>query len=141
MADEQLLRALRALEQGERLVVPIQGRSMEPTLQKGDEICLERIQPTQARWGDLIAFLDEHQQLIIHRLIWRWRLYITKGDNQRRRDRPLQMGSFMARVISVQRREKTLGPPFPRSPFRTLLSLGEYLLTGMLRRLRRVLFS
>ncbi len=140
MADEQLLRALRALEPGERLVIPLQGSSMEPTLREGDEICLEKISPDQARWGDLIAFFDRHHQLIVHRLIWRWQVYITKGDNKRTRDHPMNAQSMMARVIHIQRQGETVGSPHASSRLRALVSLGEYLLAGMLHRLRR-LFS
>lgn len=74
--------------------VVVDGRSMLPTLQTGDIVFIEKVNPADIRVGDVIVYrftgnfygiyLDN--ALIIHRVIYRYYhngilCFVTKGDN------------------------------------------------------------
>lgn len=71
--------------------VKSQGECMEPVIKDGDVIEIYRKTPNELKVGDIIAFFDDKNNLVIHRVIGSHqshneRYFLTKGDNFNRAD-------------------------------------------------------
>ena len=92
----------------------VAGRSMEPAFTPGDRVRIRR-----ANWylpGDVVAFLDDHDQPILHRLLGfgirrhpPMALVVTKGDATDQRDPPVPLESILGRVDPVCWRSRVHG--------------------------------
>ena len=82
--------------------IPITGNSMWPLIRDGDQIFV-RHGNSHLRRGDIVLF-RQNTRLLAHRII---RLdtdrVITKGDNNRHVDPPLNANEILGRVMSIKR--------------------------------------
>ncbi|NJL35113.1 MAG: hypothetical protein HC893_16245 [Chloroflexaceae bacterium] len=95
--------ACTRLQQGQSLVVRVQGNSMLPLLRPGDVVRVEPVSINGIRSGDVLLVAYPHT-LLMHRLIAHtahgWQ---TKGDNRSLPDAPVPAPAIVGRVVAVQR--------------------------------------
>jgi hypothetical protein len=105
---------LAALQDGGPLVLTVRGASMAPGLADGDRIEIAR--PRLYLPGDVVAFADPEDRLVVHRLLgfrpWRGGLAaVTRGDACPRPDPPVPRSRLLGRVIG----RPDLTPPSARA--------------------------
>jgi hypothetical protein len=97
---------------GRRVVVRVSSDSMQPVLEPGDRIIIEKAEPRQLRWGDIVVYESPLAGLIVHRLVWMVpplsgaagaRAVYTKGDALPYLDRPVPAEGILGRVVEVRR--------------------------------------
>jgi len=115
--------------------VPVQGPSMLPFLQPGDDVWLAPA-PAKLRRGDVLV-LATPAGLVVHRLLradsWAQpqRLW-TQGDNNRLPDPPARAPALLGRVLAVRRGGDTLALDTPNWRARgALIALGLLALNGL----------
>jgi signal peptidase I len=91
---------------GKQYFVPITGCSMLPLIQEGDRVLVAH-SCASARQGDVIVF-RRGGRLVAHRVLRIYRrqsepVFITKGDNVRRFDPPVNASEVVGRVLTVER--------------------------------------
>ncbi len=86
------------------LRLTVQGRSMWPTLQPGDEIIVEPISRDAIQRGDWIV-LRAYNGLLVHRMLGFTKDgdLLTKGDGHRAPDPPWPLDAIVGRVCAVNR--------------------------------------
>lgn len=83
--------------------IVVSGASMEPTLRHGDVILVSPAVPAVLRPGEVITFLTDAGP-VTHRIVDRsGDDLITKGDNARAFDPPVNPGRIVGRVDAVVR--------------------------------------
>jgi signal peptidase I len=95
---------------GKRMVyrTALTGRSMWPIIREGDGIVVEQVAEEALRVGDVLVFAGKGARLVAHRLVRRerhgggWR-YVTRGDNGRRLDEPMEFGAIVGKVVEIDR--------------------------------------
>lgn len=105
MPNQQLVRMVQAgLQQGKMVTVAVNGRSMHPLLQNGDQVVIEPVECAQLTPGDLITVVA-NGELLTHRF-WQWTTgpgngqYLqTRGDNRHQFDAPVAPGQLIGRVL------------------------------------------
>jgi signal peptidase I len=99
-ADELFL---TALAEGKVVRLHVDGTSMLPLLKPGDVVVLQRVESHRLQKGDLVVVRREHD-LVTHRLVWqRAGQWLTKGDNLRYMDPPIDEQAILGKVIAVER--------------------------------------
>ena len=96
------------LELGERVRIPIVGRSMEPFLRERDEVLLQRTALEELRIGDVV--LGRWQgAYVLHRLVRKTgdTLWLA-GDNNLVQLEEIAAADLLALVIEARRKEKIL---------------------------------
>ncbi|KAA3653832.1 MAG: hypothetical protein DWQ04_34965 [Chloroflexi bacterium] len=104
--DHQLIQMVRRrLNEGEKVVVTVNGRSMLPLLKPNDKILLEHAQPNQLNQGDIIT-VDCASTLLTHRF-WGYEhnaeQLLTRGDRQFTFDTPHTCNQLLGKVTLRQR--------------------------------------
>lgn len=96
-ADELRARVLL----GGRFPVAVRGRSMQPTLQSGDVILVEPA--TKLRRGQIVTFAAGDSGVVVtHRVLAVSDGMVTcRGDNRRRRDRPVPVVAVIGRACET----------------------------------------
>lgn len=89
--QKQFLNDSLAVQNRVEVRVRSQGECMEPVIKDGDVIEIYRKTPDELKVGDIIAFFDDKNNLVIHRVIGchqscNERYFLTKGDNFNRAD-------------------------------------------------------
>jgi len=87
------------------------GTSMSPTLQPGDFMIVSPCGPQRPRRGDVVLFRSsEREGIVVHRVIAvEPRGFITRGDNNRRADKPaFTPDTIIGLVVGVQRAGRTI---------------------------------
>jgi len=104
--DHQLIQMVRRrLNQGEKVVITVNGRSMLPLLKSNDNILLEHVQPNQLMRGDIIT-VDCAGTLLTHRFwgtLKNAEQLLTRGDRQFTFDNPHTFKQLVGRVTMRQR--------------------------------------
>jgi signal peptidase I len=110
MRDTVIVKALiETLRAGEAIEIPVEGKSMHPTLRTGDIVRVEPLVNNEYfRIGDIVVFDSRDGRLVIHRIIEILRtrsqlMIITKGDTKLSRDTPLPANDFPGRVTFIRR--------------------------------------
>lgn len=81
--------------------IPVQGASMSPFLQPGDEVGVRWLEPAaELRPGDIVIAREPDSGWLVHRVIGRWRL---KGDSSFAFD-SLTRSQIWGKVIEVRSR-------------------------------------
>ena len=91
---------------GKQYFIPITGCSMLPLIQEGDRVLVAH-SCASVRRGDVIVF-RRGGRLVAHRVLRIYRrrsepVFITKGDNVRRFDPPVNASEVAGRVLTVER--------------------------------------
>jgi signal peptidase I len=91
---------------GKQYSIPITGCSMLPLIQEGDRVLVAH-SCASVRRGDVIVF-RRGGRLVAHRVLRIYRrqsepVFITKGDNVRRLDPPVNGSEVVGRVLTVER--------------------------------------
>ncbi len=95
-----LLRMVRkALNQGRRAAFVVHGDSMLPTFRDGEQITLSPVDSNNLRLGDVVAYVDAGDQIIIHRIVMLAQTaVITRGDNRSQNDPPVALSQIIGKV-------------------------------------------
>jgi len=127
------------------------GKSMSPSIKKGELLIVKPIALEEAEIGEIVAFRRDESQSVLttHRVIQKGkergqRYIITKGDRNPHRDFPLLSSQeLLGKVTGIERNGQviSLDSPFYRigGYLRARLSLGLWIL-GVLKR-KMVLLS
>jgi signal peptidase I len=104
-------------EAGQGHWVPVQGPSMLPFLQPGDEMWVAP-RPAKLRRGDVVVLMTP-SGLLVHRLLraepWSQPQQLwTHGDNNRLPDPAASAEDLLGRVLTVRRRGRVLALDTPR---------------------------
>jgi len=91
-------------------IFTVAGFSMEPLLRNGDRVRLQRTARTEIMPGDIVAFNDEADVHVIHRVTAIAPYLITQGDNNLRPDPILKPDIPLARLQDVERKGKFFVP-------------------------------
>lgn len=79
-----------------------QGKSMEPFVNEGDKLFVEKVKLADLKIGDIIVFY-RNKDLIGHRVIKKKNGQImTKGDNCPYLDRPLINNEILGKVVKIE---------------------------------------
>jgi ATP-binding cassette subfamily B protein len=124
---KELLDITGSLLEDHTLNFRMQGHSMYPTLKDGDWGTVEKISPEELRTGDIVVF-KSHDKLIAHRLIAITslkgeKIFYAKGDKNSYKDAPFTRDALVGKIVSFQRKNKTIKMDSPAMKFRKFVSL------------------
>lgn len=100
----------------------VQGNSMRPFINQGTKVIVSTyFTPAQIGIGDIVAIFKENS-IIVHRVVFIWKkngkpyLFFTKGDGNRRLDKPSRSHHILGKIIGMQIADKSinLSQPYRR---------------------------
>lgn len=98
----ELLGAL--LEQGVSCTFEARGSSMNPFIKNGDLITISPLFCSAPEIGEVVAFRDPADRLLVHRVVGKKRQgYLIKGDNVENPDGVIQSENILGRLTAVRR--------------------------------------
>ena len=106
------------LELGYPVRLRVTGQSMAPSIQSGDMVLVEPVDPTALDPGDVVVCRDGFGRIRIHRLVQGApgsAPFITRGDNLSGNDRPKEASEILGRVVAVQGSWSATAAPWPGS--------------------------
>ncbi len=103
----------RRLQQFGCVQLTSHGVSMYPFIKAGDKCLFKAVEPNGLSEGDVILYRTVDDNLVGHRVVQiicdqQEVLYLCKGDANRYPDPPIPFGNVLARLVVVQRRQKTI---------------------------------
>lgn len=79
-----------------------QGTSMQPIINEGDKLFLEKVKFSEIKVGDIVVFY-QRKKLIGHRVIKKNSdVIITKGDNIPFFDKPLKKKEILGKLLKIE---------------------------------------
>ena len=79
-----------------------QGNSMEPIINEGDKIYVEKVKFNNLKTGDIVVFY-RHKSFAAHRVIRKKnKQIITKGDNSPYLDKPLDYSKILGKLVRIE---------------------------------------
>ena len=101
--------ATELLSRGRRVRFRAPGSSMGPAILHGEAITVEPVRPPDVRTDDVVLYRAD-RRVIAHRVVGIDKaneaapVFITRGDNTRSADAPVQPRQILGRVVAVERR-------------------------------------
>jgi signal peptidase len=85
------------------------GSSMYPFIRDNDTITVSSLKRIRLVTGDVVAFVKDNNNLIVHRIIGqKGNSYITKGDNCSASDGFIEITNILGKIIAVKRNNKNI---------------------------------
>ncbi|MBI3547483.1 MAG: S24/S26 family peptidase [Elusimicrobia bacterium] len=86
----------------------VNGDSMRFLLRSGDRVLVRRADPSELRLGDIIVFLKDLKDPVVHRVVWKTgrngsHMLWTRGDALPRLDAPIPPASLIGKAVAVDR--------------------------------------
>lgn len=96
------------LSRSRRLRLRMSGTTMRPTIEDGDTITVEAIDPTTVRPHDIVLYVSASGTVVVHRVIGfedraGCAYAIARGDRSEFLDAPVPLTQILGRVITVER--------------------------------------
>ena len=87
--------------------IPVDGSSMNPLVQPGDEVCVEFGIDRSPPLGAIVVFRED-ELMVVHRLVWKRsrgveEMLVTRGDGRIRFDRPFPVDDLFGVVRACRR--------------------------------------
>jgi signal peptidase I len=90
--------------------LPSVGTSMVPSIQPGDVLSIQLVDPKEVSLGDVVVY-EREGVLIVHRVVGIFAApsepyLVTRGDRSLRDDAPIRTGELLGRVVSIERKNR-----------------------------------
>jgi len=107
--------AVQLLGAGHAMRFRARGSSMYPLVRDGDVLRVHPIEHTVVRLGDIVLYCTPHNGIVVHRVVGisthgEETILLVKGDASGTSDPRVPQSQVLGRVVSIERRGRTIVP-------------------------------